>query len=194
MPPKKRAAEDEGAGPTTRSAKAPKTESSSKTGRGGRGGKKGPKANLAASAFVKSALPIHVNLTHTPPVLSDDAETTTVASTDPGNIGHVALQPSTFATGSYGWKGNKRFTVEIENSEGGEKEKVHVILTINATVIGSKDAKEGDAEAGAEHAEEGAEPAEGEAGEAKEAAEAEEATKDANGDAKEAMEDVKEGA
>ncbi len=56
---------------------------------------------------------------------------------------------------------------------------------INATVIGSKDAKEGDAE---EHAEEGAE------GEAKDAAEAEEATKDTNGDAKEAMEDVKEGA
>ncbi|RDX52826.1 hypothetical protein OH76DRAFT_1344742, partial [Lentinus brumalis] len=141
--------------------------------------------NLAASAFVKNALPIHVNLTHTPPVLTDDEETKTVASTDPGNIGHVALQPSTFATGSYGWKGNKRFTVEVENPEGGEKEKVHVILTINATVIGSKDAKEGDAE---EHAEEGAE------GEAKDAAEAEEATKDTNGDAKEAMEDVKEGA
>ena len=58
---------------------------------------------------------------------------------------------------------------------------------INATVIGSKDAKEGETE---EHAEDGGEPAEGEA---KEAAEAEEATKDANGEAKEAMEDVKEG-
>ncbi|RPD59252.1 hypothetical protein L226DRAFT_614079 [Lentinus tigrinus ALCF2SS1-7] len=185
-PPKKRAAEDEGAGPTTRGAKAPKTESSPKTGRGGRG-KKGPKANLAASAFVKSALPIHVNLTHTPPVLTDDDETKTVASTDPGYIGHTALLPTTFATGSYGWKGNKRFTVEVENPEGGEKEKVHVILTINATVIGSKDAKEGET---AEHAEEGAETAEGEA---KDAAEVEEGTKDTNGDAKEAVEDVKEG-
>ena len=95
-----------------------------------------PQANLAASAFVKSALPIHVNLTHTPPVLTDDAETKTVASADPGYIGHTALQPATFATGSYGWKGNKRFTVEVANPEGGEKEKVHVILTCVSLLSG----------------------------------------------------------
>ena len=86
-------------------------------------------ANMAASAFKARALPIHVNITHTPPVLADDG-TVTLASTDPGFIGTTALVPSTFATGSYGWKGNKRFTVELENPEGGEeKEKVHVILT-----------------------------------------------------------------
>ena len=79
-----------------------------------------PQANLAASTFVKSALPIHVNITHTPPVLADDG-TVTLASTDPGFIGTTALVPSTFATGSYGWKGNKRFTVELENPEGGEE-------------------------------------------------------------------------
>ena len=64
-------------------------------------------------------------------MLADDG-TVTLASTDPGFIGTTALVPSTFATGSYGWKGNKRFTVELENPEGGEekeKEKVHVILT-----------------------------------------------------------------
>ncbi|KAI0713596.1 hypothetical protein C8Q76DRAFT_731862 [Earliella scabrosa] len=196
MPPRKRAAEEDGAGPTTRSAKAPKTESSPKAARGGRG-KKGPKANLAASAFKSRALPLHINITHTPPVLADDGSVS-LASTDPGFIGASTLVPSTFATGSYGWKGSKRFTVELDNPNGDEKEKVHVILTLNATVIGSKGAKEGeeDAEEPAEGAAEG-EPAEGEQaeGEAKEGAEAADAPpKDANGEAKEApMEDVKEG-
>ncbi|KAI0737923.1 hypothetical protein C8Q80DRAFT_1209245 [Daedaleopsis nitida] len=179
MPPKKRFAEDDGAGPTTRNAKAPKTDASPKAGRGGRG-KRGPKANLAASAFKARALPLHINITHTPPVLADDA-TVSVASTDPGFVGTSTLVPSTFTTGSYGWKGSKRFTVELDNPEGGEKEKVHVILTLNATVIGSKDAKEGEAEA----AEAGDEPPEGEA---KEPASTEEAAKETKD-----MEDVEEG-
>ncbi|KAM5542732.1 hypothetical protein V8D89_003693 [Ganoderma adspersum] len=196
MPPKKRAAEDEGAGPTTRSAKAPKTEkaeSSPKAGRG-RGGKKGLKANLAASAFKARALPMHINITHTAP---DDAATSGV-SADPGFIGTSTLVPSTFATGSYGWKGSKRFTVELpspEGAEGEEKEKVHVMLTINATVIGSKGAKEdgegAEGEAGEEPAEDGAEHVE-----AKEAAEAEESLKEpkeTNGDPKDdAMEETKD--
>ncbi len=176
-------------------------------------------ANLPGSQFKARALPIHVNITHTPPVLADD-ESVSVASTDPGFIGTTSLVPSTFATGSYGWKGNKRFTVELDNPDGGEKEKVHVILTcvrsppcscrcdwrilttmdappcasdcsrLNATVIGSKDAKEGEAEGEAEENAEGEHPE----GETKEgAAEAADAPKDANGDGKEApMEDVKE--
>ncbi|KAI0781434.1 hypothetical protein BD413DRAFT_489554 [Trametes elegans] len=128
MPPRKRPAEDDGAGPTTRSAKAPKTESPSKA-RGGRG-KKGPKANLGASAFKARALPLHVNLTHTPPVLSDDSSTVPAASADPGFVGTTALLPSTFSTGSYGWKGSKRITIELPSPDGGgEKEKVHVMLT-----------------------------------------------------------------
>ncbi|KAI1791488.1 hypothetical protein LXA43DRAFT_1061259 [Ganoderma leucocontextum] len=187
MPPKKRAAEEEGAGPTTRSAKAPKTEkaeTSPKAGRG-RGGKKAHKANIAASAFKARARPMHINITHTSP---EDAGASGT-STDPGFLGTSMLVPSTFATGSYGWKGSKRFSVELQNPEGAEgeeKEKVHVMLTINATVIGSKGAKEdgegAEGEAGEEHAEEGAEHAE-----AKEAAEAEESLKEpkeTNGDPK----------
>ncbi|KAH9939591.1 hypothetical protein B0H21DRAFT_711119 [Amylocystis lapponica] len=163
VPGTKRAAEDDAAsGPTTRSAKAPKTDP-----KGRKGGKKGPKvstrartrapparsrparqASMAASTFKARALPLHVNITHTPPVIGDD--TATAASADPGFVGTTALLPSTFSTGSYGWKGNKRITIELESGEGGEKEKVHVMLTINATVMGSKGAKEDDGE---EHAE-----------------------------------------
>ncbi|KAI0933507.1 hypothetical protein AcV5_005635 [Taiwanofungus camphoratus] len=152
----KRAAE-EGAGPTTRSAKAPKTDKLSSPATR-KGGKKGPKATMATSAFKVRAMPLHVNVTHTPPAISDDAETTAVASTDPGFIGTTTLVPSSFATGSYGWKGSKRLTVELQNADGaeGEKEKVHVMLTINATVMGSKGAKEGEDE-GEEAKEEGPE-------------------------------------
>ena len=88
---------------------------------------------MAASTFKARALPLHINITHTPPVLADDG-TVSVASTDPGFVGTTTLVPSTFATGSYGWKGSKRLTIELENpnAEGGEdkeKEKVHVMLT-----------------------------------------------------------------
>ncbi|CDO68924.1 hypothetical protein BN946_scf185000.g67 [Trametes cinnabarina] len=151
----KRAAEDDsGSGPTTRSAKALKTEQASpaRGPRGARGRRGGPKANLAASAFKARALPLHVNVTHTPPVLADDGSVS-LASTDPGFISTATLLPSSFATGSYGWKGSKRITIELQNPEDGgegEKEKVHVMLTINATVMGSKNAAEGDGEADAE--------------------------------------------
>ena len=84
--------------------------------------------NLAASEFKARALPLHVNLTHTPPVIPDD-ETDNATSADPGFIGTTALVPAVFSTGSYGWKGNKRITIELENRETGEKEKVHVMLT-----------------------------------------------------------------
>ncbi|KAI8999095.1 hypothetical protein BD414DRAFT_476968 [Trametes punicea] len=216
MPPRKRAAEDDGAtGPTTRSAKAPKTEQPSPAkGRGGGRGRKGPKTNIAASAFKARALPLHVNITHTPPVLADDG-TITLASADPGFIGTTTLVPSTFATGSYGWKGSKRLTIELQNPEGDdEKEKVHVMLTINATVMGSKGAKEeaeaeGEADAEGETkeegGEEGAEAAEEDAEKTVEQAVAEEPkgtdeggqqeTKEANGEAsgETPMEDVKDG-
>jgi hypothetical protein len=98
---------------------------------------------------------------------------------DPGFIGNTTLVPTTFSTGSYGWKGTKRITIELENSEGGkEKEKVQVMLTyvflscviilrltasydpmfsINATVMGSKNASsDGDGKEGAEGDVEGA--------------------------------------
>ncbi|KAI0648366.1 hypothetical protein C8Q79DRAFT_571494 [Trametes meyenii] len=142
MPPRKRAAEDDGAGPTTRSAKTPKTDAASPAKPRGRP-KRGPKTNMAAATFKSRALPLHINITHTPPVLADDG-TTTLASADPGFVGSTTLLPGTFSTGSYGWKGAKRLTIEIENPDGGEKEKVHVMLNINATVMGSKGAKDGD--------------------------------------------------
>ncbi|KAI0320293.1 hypothetical protein OF83DRAFT_1021014, partial [Amylostereum chailletii] len=98
------------------------------------------------NAFKKRALPLHVNVTHTPPTIPDD-KSAPAATADPGFLAAVAIQPTTFNTGSYGWKGTKRLTIEIDDPEGGEgKEKVHVMLQINATVIGSKQAK-GDGEA-----------------------------------------------
>lgn len=108
-----------------------------------KGGKRGPKANLAASQFKARALPLHINVTNTPPSIAD-GESAPATSVDPGFIGTTTLLPSTFSTGSYGWKGSKRITIELPNPDGGDdsKEKVHVMLTINATVMGSKNAKE----------------------------------------------------
>ena len=83
---------------------------------------------MGANAFKSRALPLHVNVTHTPPVIADD-DTQNVAQVDSGFIGSTTLVPSSFNTGSYGWKGNKRITVELQNSESGEKEKVQVMLT-----------------------------------------------------------------
>ena len=84
---------------------------------------------------------------HTPPPIDKPAAATQV----PGFIGHLALAPTDFSTGSYGWKGSKKFLVELERSEGagdgGEKEKVWVQLNINATVVGSKEAgKDGESD------------------------------------------------
>ncbi|KAI9456691.1 hypothetical protein BJY52DRAFT_545907 [Lactarius psammicola] len=98
--------------------------------------KKGPKA-VPAPVFKARALPLHVNVTHTPPTTGEE-NGAPAAPADPGFLGALALQPSTFATGSYGWKGSKRLTIELVDPDGEEKEKVQVMLTINATVIGSK--------------------------------------------------------
>ncbi|THV01873.1 hypothetical protein K435DRAFT_775882 [Dendrothele bispora CBS 962.96] len=94
-----------------------------------------------------------MNITHTPPIASDDG-TTSAASADPGHLGSVTVLPTTFKTGSYGWTGSKRITVELENDTEGEKEKVQVMLTINATVMGSKQAPADDETNGAETKEE----------------------------------------
>jgi hypothetical protein len=67
-------------------------------------------------------------MTHTPPSIGD--ETATDMPTDPGFIGSTVLLPSSFSTGSYGWKGTKRVVIELQDEEDGkEKEKVHVMLT-----------------------------------------------------------------
>lgn len=88
-------------------------------------------ANIATTAFIANALPITLNITNTPPPITDDKDesaTVPAASADPGFIGSVKCLPSQFSTGSYGWKGNKRVTVEVKN-EAGEKEKVQVQVT-----------------------------------------------------------------
>ncbi|KIK03794.1 hypothetical protein K443DRAFT_49317, partial [Laccaria amethystina LaAM-08-1] len=98
---------------------------------------------IPASAFKAKALPLHVNITHTPPSIVTTEDADAVAPEDVGLIGTLTLVPSTFSTGSYGWKGSKRITVELQGSETSEhgKEKVQVMLSINATVVGSKQAE-----------------------------------------------------
>ncbi|KAF7307689.1 hypothetical protein MKEN_01128900 [Mycena kentingensis (nom. inval.)] len=123
--------------------------------------KKGAKAAIPTSEFKSKALPLHVNITHTPPTLEPGK--TPIAKLDPGHLGGLTLVATSFSTGSYGWKGAKRMTIELQNDESGEKEKVTVMLNINATVVGSKDAKK-DAE-GKDEADDDAEDSANEADE-----------------------------
>ena len=85
-------------------------------------------ADTVANAFKASALPLHVNITHTPPVAGDD-DTQDVAQIDPGFIGSMTLVPSTFG-GDFGWTATKELTVELLNdgSAQTEKKKVQVLL------------------------------------------------------------------
>ncbi|KAF8160623.1 hypothetical protein B0H34DRAFT_806152 [Crassisporium funariophilum] len=155
----KRAADDSGATATTtgRASKVAKTE---KKAAPKNGAKKTAKPPLPTADFKTKALPLHVNLTHTPPSIRKEGSidgngnedvmegAQDIVAEDVGFIGNLTLLPSSFATGSYGWKGSKRITVELQggDSDGeGGKEKVQVMLTINATVVGSKPAKKANA-------------------------------------------------
>ncbi|EAU88071.1 hypothetical protein CC1G_10844 [Coprinopsis cinerea okayama7 len=150
---KKRAATDDGAASSNgRAAKVQKTAN----------GKKAVKPPaMSASEFQVKALPLHVNITHTPPSIekkdnkddekeetpSSESDAALEATLDPGLIGSLTLLPNTFSTGSYGWKGARRIVVELQNGkigEDGKREKVQVMLTINATVLGSKPAGKAD--------------------------------------------------
>jgi hypothetical protein len=79
------------------------------------------------------ALPISANLTNTPPSVADD-ESVPAASADPGFIGGVKCLPNQFTTGSYGWKGNRRVSIEVRN-EAGEMEKVTYLYNQNKELI-----------------------------------------------------------
>jgi len=117
----------------------------------GKDTKRGPKA-IPASTFKAHAVPLHVTVADTPPTVRDE-NSESPAPVDPGILGAVVLQPCTFATGSYGWKGNRRLAIDIVDPMSGEKNKVQVMLTINATVMGSKQtAKEVEVEAGVDPA------------------------------------------
>ena len=64
---------------------------------------------------------------------NEDAELeNATGSGDVGSIGNLTLLPTVFSTKSYGWKGSKRLTVELQDgdtdAEGG-KEKVQITLT-----------------------------------------------------------------
>ncbi len=97
---------------------------------------------LSSTDFKAKALPLHLNLTHTPPPIVQKendveekgvevAEGDTTAG-DIGSIGNLTLVPSIFNTGSYGWKGSKHITVELQGGDAGAeggKEKVQVMLT-----------------------------------------------------------------
>ncbi|KAG8884885.1 hypothetical protein FRB97_003092 [Tulasnella sp. 331] len=95
-----------------------------------------------AAQFKEHALPLHVNITHTPPSVeapAEHADTTPNTSTDSGHVASITLTPSVFSTGSFGWKGSRKIAVELLNAEG-VKETVMVNMSFNATVAGSKPA------------------------------------------------------
>ena len=82
---------------------------------------------VSASLFKACALPLHVNVTHTPPNTGE--ENGPSVAKDSGFLGALTLQPSTFTTGSYRWKGSKRLTIELVDPDGEETKKVQVMLT-----------------------------------------------------------------
>jgi len=97
---------------------------------------------IPRTEFRTEALPIHVNFTHTPAALPKDDNEIDVPK-DPGHIGSITLLPTDFSTGSYGWKGQRRMTIELPGGEGEDKKTVQVMVNINATVAGSKEASKG---------------------------------------------------
>jgi hypothetical protein len=99
---------------------------------------------LTTDEFRARALPLHVQLTHTPPSIRQEGNVNEDGSeehasaqigggeADVGAIGNLTLVPSTFSTGSYGWKGSKRIVVELQAGEEdaeGHREKVQVMLS-----------------------------------------------------------------
>jgi len=104
--------------------------------------KGGPKAGaIPASDFKARAVPLHVAVSRTPPAAGDDNNASLAPVDDTDLLGAVALQPCSFTTGSYGWKGSKRLAIDLVDPTSGEKNKVQVMLTVNATVMGSKQAE-----------------------------------------------------
>ncbi|KAF8842539.1 hypothetical protein BDN67DRAFT_965675 [Paxillus ammoniavirescens] len=166
MPGKKRAAADEATTEKreTRSSKVPRTEGAKTAGKASTKGTGRLKTSMGASTFKSRAFPLHVNITSTPLAVAEGQET--AAPADPGFLGSTTLAPSSFSTGSFGWKGNKRMVIELPKGEGEEEgEKVHVMLTINATVIGSKNVRDGGEEQEGQKEGEGTGAAEETAGE-----------------------------
>ena len=89
---------------------------------------------IPASDFKARAVPLHVAVTRTPPAVRDD-DSTSPAPIDTDFIGAIALQPCSFTTGSYGWKGSKRLAIDVVDPTSGEKTKVQVMLTYVSSMI-----------------------------------------------------------
>lgn len=86
-------------------------------------------AAIPISDFKLRAFPLHVAVTRTPPAAADDSSASPAPVDDTDLLGAVALQPCSFTTGSYGWKGSKRLVIDLVDPTGGEKKKVQVMLT-----------------------------------------------------------------
>lgn len=67
---------------------------------------------------------------------SDSAKAIPFSLGEDGKLGALLAEPTTFSTGSYGWKGNGKIRVKL-NVDGQEKE-VLVQVGLNLTVSGSK--------------------------------------------------------
>ena len=84
--------------------------------------------SITATAFKSKATPLHINITHTAPPEATEGEAKDEKETsDPGHVASATLLPSVFSTGSYGWKGSKRVSIEVEK-EDGENETVQVMI------------------------------------------------------------------
>lgn len=122
-----------------------KTEGGRASGKGGAKGAARLKTGLTASAFKSRAAPLHLALSFNP--FPGEGETVAVGEGEEqaSILTTTTLTASSFSTGSFGWKGSKRIATPLKApGEGGEAEEdtVHIMLTVNATVIGSKDVKE----------------------------------------------------
>ena len=84
---------------------------------------------IPVSDFKARAVPLHAVVTRTPPAAKDDNSASPAPVDDPDLLGAIALQPCSFTTGSYGWKGSKRLAIDLVDPTGGEKKKVQVLLT-----------------------------------------------------------------
>lgn len=129
----------------TRSSKVQKTEGGRASGRGGAKGTARLKTGLTASAFKSRAAPLHLALSYNPFPGEGEIVAVEAGGEEASILSTTTLAPSSFTTGSFGWKGSKRIAVSLKApGEGGEAEgdTVHIMLTVNATVIGSKDVKE----------------------------------------------------
>ncbi len=87
-----------------------------------------PKA-IPALDFKACADPLQVVVSCTPSAVRDNNSASPALVNDTGLLGAVALQPCSFTTGGYGWKGKERLAINLVDPTSGEKKEVQVMLT-----------------------------------------------------------------